>query len=133
MNYELSEESEAELDALEKYLALIEREAKASKKVRDERAELDRKVYEKYGELDEDEVKTLVVDDKWMRTLDAAVRSELERIAQNLTGRIKTLAERYEMPLPQLDAGAKDLTAKVDGHLEKMGFSLRVAALFAID
>lgn len=117
------EESKAELDALEKYLALIEREAKASKKVRDARAELDRKVSEKYGELDEDEVKTLVVDDKWFGTLDDAIRSELERIAQKLTGRIKTLAERYETPLPQLDAGAKDLTAKVDAHLDKMGFA----------
>jgi type I restriction enzyme M protein len=120
------EESKAELDTLEKYLALIEGEVKASKKVRDGRAELDRKVSETYGELDEDEVKTLVVDDKWMRTLDAAVRSELERIAQNLTGRIKTLAERYEMPLPQLDARTKDLTAKVDAHLEKMGFAFEL-------
>lgn len=120
------EDVRAELDALEKYLALIEREAKASKKVRDARAELDRKVYEKYGELTEDEVKTLVIDDKWMHTLDAAVRTELERIAQNLTGRIKTLAERYETPLSQLDAGAKDLTAKVEAHLDKMGFAFKL-------
>jgi type I restriction enzyme M protein len=117
------EESMAELNALESYLALIEREAKAGKKVKVARAELDRKVYETYGELDDDEVKTLVVDDKWMTMLDAAVRLELERVAQNLTGRIKTLAERYEMPLPQLAAGAEDLTAKVEAHLDKMGFA----------
>lgn len=118
------EESKAESDALEKYLALIEREAKASKKVRDARAELDRKVSEKYGELDEDEVKTLVVDDKWMQTLDAAMKSELERIAQSLTGRVKTLATRYEMPLPQVALGAEELTAKVEAHLKKMGFAV---------
>ena len=117
------EEVRKELDALEKYLALVEREAKAGKKFRDARAELDRKVYEKYHELDEDEVKTLVVDDKWMRTLDNAVRSELERIAQNLTGRIKSLAERYETPLPQVAAGTEELTARVEAHLARMGFS----------
>lgn len=91
-------------------------------KAKDAGVELDRKVYEKYGKLSETEVKTLVVDDKWMQTLDAAVKSELERIAQNLTGRIKTLAERYEMPLPQLAGNAEELTARVDTHLEKMGF-----------
>jgi len=117
------EDVRAELNALENYLALVEREAKAGKKVREAKAELDRKVYDKYSELDEDEVKTLVVDDKWMQTLDAAVRSELERIAQNLTGRIKTLAERYETPLPQVAAGAEELTARVDAHLARMGFS----------
>lgn len=116
------EDARAELDALEKYLALVEGEAKAGKKVRDARAELDRKVSEKYDELDEDEVKTLVVDDKWFGTLDAAVRAELERIAQNLTGRIKTLAERYETPLPQLAAAAEELSAQVEAHLDRMGF-----------
>lgn len=123
------DESMAELAALEKYLGLIEREAKAGKQVRDARAELDRKVYEKYGKLDENEVKTLVVDDKWFETLDAAVRSELERIAQNLTGRIRTLAERYERPLPQLAVAAEELTAKVEGHLDRMGFSAHALVL----
>jgi type I restriction enzyme M protein len=126
-----NDESKAELDALEMYLGLIEGEAKAGKKVRDARAELDRKVSEKYSELDADEVKTLVVDDKWFETLDAAVRSELERIAQNLTGRIRTLAERYETPLPQLDAEAKELTARVDEHLDRMGFAFELQSVAA--
>ncbi len=86
---------------------------------------------EKYGELDEDEVKTLVVDDKWFGTLDAAVRAELERIAQNLTGRIKTLAERYETPLPQLAAAAEELAAKVEAHLDRMGFAFELQSIAA--
>lgn len=125
------EESKAELDALENYLSLIEHEAKASKKVKNAKAELDGKVYKKYGELDDDEVKTLVVDDKWMQTLDAGVRSELERIVQNLTGRIKTLAERYETPLPQLAAAAEELTAKVEAHLDRMGFAFELQSIAA--
>ena len=56
----------------------------------------------KYGKLTEDEIKTLVVDDKWLAALAAAVQGELDRVSQALTGRIRQLAERYATPLPQL-------------------------------
>ncbi len=112
----------AELDVLHDYLRLIDAEAAATKKVKDARLALDRKVLAKYGELDEEEVKTLVVDDKWMATIESAVKSEMERISQNLTRRIRTLAERYAVPLPELTIEAEDLTAKVNAHLNKMGF-----------
>ena len=52
------------------------------------------------------------------------MRSELERIARNLAGRIKTLAMRYEAPLPQIAAGAENVAARVNHHLEKMGFTV---------
>lgn len=38
------------------------------------------------------------------------------------TGRIRQLAERYATPLPQLTGEVAALAARVDGHLEKMGF-----------
>jgi type I restriction enzyme M protein len=47
----------------------------------------------------------------------------MERISQNLTRRIKTLAMRYAAPLSELAAGAEDLTAKVNAHLAKMSFA----------
>lgn len=40
---------------------------------------------QKYPELSEDEIKTLVVDDKWMAVLDAAIHGEMDRISQTLT------------------------------------------------
>ena len=73
--------------------------------------------------LTEDEIKTLVVDDKWMPTLRQAIASEMDRISQRLTQRIKELAERYEMPLPELDREVEELTAKVEGHLKRMGLA----------
>jgi hypothetical protein len=54
------------------------------------------------GKLSEAEIKTLVVDDKWLSALGAAVQSELDRVSQALAGRIRQLAERYAAPLPQL-------------------------------
>ena len=75
----------------------------------------------KYPTLTEDEIKTLVVDDKWLATLAAAVQGELDRVSQTLTGRIRQLAERYATPLPQLTDEVATLAARVDEHLKKMG------------
>ena len=69
------------------------------------------------------EVKTLVVEDKWLATLAGAVSGEMDRISQALTQRVKELAERYETPLPQAAAKVTELEQKVNQHLEKMGFS----------
>ncbi|MGI9210918.1 MAG: type I restriction-modification system subunit M N-terminal domain-containing protein [Methylococcaceae bacterium] len=71
--------------------------------------------------LSDAEIKTLVIDDKWMMLLSAAVQGELDRVSQTLTGRIRQLAERYATPLPQLTQELATLSARVDEHLKKMG------------
>lgn len=45
-----------------------------------------------------------MVDDKWMASIERSVKTEMERISQRLTQRIKELAERYETPLPKQTA-----------------------------
>jgi type I restriction enzyme M protein len=47
----------------------------------------------------------------------------MERVSQSLTQRVKELAERYETPVLQLNSRVNELEAKVNRHLEKMGFS----------
>ncbi|MCW5550886.1 MAG: N-6 DNA methylase [Verrucomicrobiae bacterium] len=110
-----------ERKALNDYLALAEKEATASDKLGEAQDMLTAKVAAQYGKLGEDEIKTLVVEDKWLATLAAAVRGELDRVSQTLTGRIRQLAERYAMPLPQLTEEVDALAARVKGHLKKMG------------
>ena len=46
------------------------------------------------------------------------------RISQRLARRIKELAERYDSPMPAMNAQVDELEMKVNGHLEKMGFEL---------
>jgi type I restriction enzyme M protein len=110
-----------ERKVLKDYLALLEKEAEANDRVKDAQKELEAKVAAKYGKLTEDEIKTLVVDDKWLATVAAALQSELDRVSQALTGRIRQLAERYAAPLPQITTEVETLAARVDGHLKKMG------------
>ena len=73
--------------------------------------------------LGEDEIKTLVVDDKWIAALDALIHGEMDRVSQALTTRIKELAERYETSLPHMANHVTELEAKVNAHLAKMGFA----------
>jgi type I restriction enzyme M protein len=120
---EVADDADAsdERKVLKDYSALIEEEAAANKKVKEAVKALDTKVEAKYGKLSKDEIKILVVDDKWMGTLSAVVQSELNRVSQALTGRIKQLAQRYATPLPKLTEEAELLAARVNAHLTKMG------------
>ena len=117
-------EAADERKLLNAYLALIEQESAANKKIKDAQKLLDAKVAAQYAKLSIEDIKTLVVDDKWLTTLAADVQTELDRVSQALTGRIKQLAERYAEPLPQLAADVAVLNAKVEAHLKMMGFQL---------
>jgi len=109
---------------LNAYLALIEQESAANRQVKDAQKQLDAKVAAQYAKLSIEDIKTLVVDDKWLTTLAADVQTELDRVSQALTSRIKQLAERYAEPLPQLAADVAALSARVEAHLKQMGFQL---------
>jgi type I restriction enzyme M protein len=117
------EDSADELKILKEYLKLLEQEAKASKKVREAQAVLEKKLLDKYKALTVDEIKTLVVEDKWLAKLEQDVQDEIQRVNQRLTGRIKELVERYESTLPALKTKVDDLEKSVNAHLAKMGFS----------
>jgi type I restriction enzyme M protein len=115
-------EAFAKLEVLQSYLNLVEKESKVKDKIKKALAGLDKKVIERYKTLTEDEIKQLVVDDKWMTVLERNVKTEMERISQRLTQRIKELAERYETTLPQQTTEVAELESKVNAHLQKMGF-----------
>ena len=106
---------------LEAYAGLLGQQTKAKAKRRAAQKELDEKLDAKYPMLTEAEIKTLVVDDKWMARISATVQSELDRVSQTLSGRIRQLAERYATPLPTLAEEVHALAARVDEHLTKMG------------
>ena len=114
---------EDERAALEQYLALADQESDASKKAKDAAKKLDDDVAKKYAKLTVDEIKELVVDDKWLTCVRESVHGELDRASQTLTTRVRDLAERYASPLPVLSQGVEELTNRVAAHLKKMGAS----------
>jgi type I restriction enzyme M protein len=109
-----------EIAVLKRWVDLAEQEATLKRAVKDQDAAVDALAFAKYPKLTEPEIKTLVVDDKWMGRLSAAVQHELDRVSQTLTGRIRELAERYATPLPKLTDEVATLAVGVDEHLKKM-------------
>ena len=100
---ESKDDQDAEEAALlNAWLDLSNREADLKRALKDAEADLDTKALAKYPTLTETEIQTLVVEDKWLATLDTAIHDEMDRISQALTQRVKELAERYEIPVPQL-------------------------------
>jgi type I restriction enzyme M protein len=110
-----------EAAVLQQWLKLTAEESELKRALREAEEFLDQLALAKYPSLTEDEIKTLVVDDKWLAPLSTSIQGELDRVSQTLTGRIRQLAERYASPLPQLTDEIATLAAKVDGHLKKMG------------
>lgn len=112
-----------EAKALGEWLKLAEREKELKKDIRDAEAALDDLAYKRYPKLTLDELKALVVDDKWMGSLEARIAGETARVAQGLTKRVKELGERYTAPLPSLTGRVTALEGKVAAHLKQMGFA----------
>ncbi|MGH8476300.1 MAG: hypothetical protein ACRER2_11120, partial [Methylococcales bacterium] len=117
------EPASSEHEVLQNWLVLNKRETDLKKKLKEAEANLDTKAYARYATLTETEIKTLVVDDKWLAALDAAIHGEMDRISQALTRRVKELAERYDTPIPEMAGRVAEQEAKVNRHLERMGFA----------
>ena len=117
-------ESDEERDAIEQCRTLIEADAEAAMAVKEAQARLDEQVLARYGALTEAEIKTLAVEDKWLTNIGGAIEGEVQRLTQQLAGRVKELEERYARPLPELERAVEVLGDKVEGHLKRMGLSL---------
>ncbi len=111
-------EAKDELEVLQQYLKLFDMQTKMKKKVTDAQGALDKAVFAKYPELTEKEIKILVVDDKWQATLEGNIKAEIERVRQQLAGRVKVLDERYAETLPELEMEVENWANKVEEDLQ---------------
>ena len=113
-----------EIKALQYATKLYNAEAAAKKAAKDAQGELDLATLTKYGDLTEDDIKTLVLDDKWRATVVQRVADEVEALTLDLVARIQQLGERYAETVNNLDTQLEKLEAKVEQHLADMGVKL---------
>ncbi len=111
-----------EVGILSHWLELDVKQTELKSSIKKAEEELDKLAYEKYPKLTTIEIKTVVIDFKWLPTIELTLKTEMNRISQQLAGRIKELVDRYEMPLPAIDKHVKELEEKVNAHMSKMGF-----------
>ena len=121
MTLQETQDDDGERDALTHCLSLLDAKSKADKAVKDAQLALDTEVLAHYVTLTEDEIKVLVVKDKWIASVQSAIADEVQRLTQALTARVQELEERYTEPLPDLVSEVDEFSAKVEEHLKKMG------------
>jgi len=83
-----------EIAVLREWQKLSAEEGGLKKQLKEAEAALDAKAYTQYPKLGQAEVKALVVDYKWLAALEASIHGEMDRLSQQLTTRVKELAER---------------------------------------
>ena len=122
---EIENDAEAREEAavLRRWLELSEAEAALKRNVKELDAILDQLAYDKYPRLTEADVKSLVVDDKWMAHLSMTLREDVDQVSRTLAERVRELAERYSTPLPALAHELTVLAERVDAHLLSMGWT----------
>jgi type I restriction enzyme M protein len=110
-----------EIKALKHLIEFYDAEAEAKKGVKEAQAELDLAVLKEYGNLTEDDVKSLVLDDKWCTAVKGRIAGEVNSLTLALVARIQELGERYAETTEELTIELAKLETKVAGHLADMG------------
>lgn len=115
------EESVVNLEIAYQYQSLAADETKINAEIKETENALYLLLIEKYPIIQLEEIKALIVDDKWLATLQRNIITEIERVTQKMANRVKELEERYSIPLPTLTKSVDTLSDKVAGHLKVMG------------
>jgi type I restriction enzyme M protein len=109
-----------EIAALKRVQTLFDAEAEVKKSLKEHQEALDLAAFKQYVRLSEEDIKILIVQDKWLASLQTQIQAEIERVTQQLANRVKELEERYAEPLPAITQSVDVLSDKVAGHLKAM-------------
>ena len=86
------------------------------------RFEQEAKERAKYPTLTDDEIIELLVNQKWYGAIVKGIEQLYRSVSHGIAARITELAERYEHTMLELENEAADYSARVNGHLHRMGF-----------
>ena len=114
--------TDEEYQVLKIYLDLTDKVQKYTKIVKELNIALDEAEKDKYAELTIDEVKELLVNQKWYYTIFDGISELYSATSHNMANRISELANRYADTLPSIEKEVEEYEAKVKSHLERMGF-----------
>ncbi|MDW9362527.1 SAM-dependent DNA methyltransferase [Sinorhizobium meliloti] len=116
-----AETDEAKL--LKQASKLLAAEATAKKAAKEAEEALTAATLRKYPELTEEEIRALVVEEKWLTDIAGLIEAEIEARTEQLTARVRVLTERYGHTLPEVSVQIAELEAKVANHLARMGLA----------
>ena len=116
--------SNDELAILQQWLDLSAEKDELNKTIKQKRIELTSAVVKKYAALTEDEIKTLVVERKWLASIISGCEALMQNVTHQIASDVTALAERYEVTLGATESHVKDLEQEVLQSLKEMGFTI---------
>ena len=116
--------TEEEYKILSRYIELESSIKQQKKSINELKKKLDENCRARYASFTDEEIKDLLVNRKWYKTLEDGIQNLYVTVANQLTRRITELYERYESTLPELTKELEEEEKEVAAHLNEMGFEL---------
>lgn len=112
------------LELYHSYINLNNELTKAKAEAKKYTTNLTSAVVKKYPTLTEDEIKDMVVNDKWHTFIVTESINEAWRVTFTIEAQVAALADRYARRLADIDFSVRSLEERVNSHLAQMGFEL---------
>ncbi len=112
-----------EEDILNQWIENSKKLKELKKDLKDNNSKLDKLVLDKFSKLNQNEIKDIVINDKWKPNLKKKILNISNETKQFLIRRLYELLDRYEKTLPELQHETSDLENKIKKNLKEMGYS----------
>ncbi len=102
-------------------LELLEAKNKALKMKNKAHEELELKAFHQYKNLEINEIKDLIIKDKWLNSLKNALENKIQKRINALISALNEIISSYSNSLLELDKEVKESESKVLEHLKDLG------------
>ena len=112
-----------ELNVLQEYVKALDTEADYKRALKQAETDLDTMLENKYPQLTIEEIKHLLIEEKWFASIYNGIDAIHSKVSHQLSKRVTELVERYEYTLKECEDEVEAYEVKVKSHLERMGFT----------
>ncbi|MDO5760278.1 MAG: type I restriction-modification system subunit M [Bacteroidota bacterium] len=111
---------------IKEFVKLLDVKDKQNKLIKEKEKKLVENIFDKYNYLQQhtDELKDVVIDNKWLKEITSSFTDIVQKQEQNLTNEISSLYKRYDQTLSQAEQEVSLYENKVISHLKEMGFEI---------
>ena len=117
-------DDKTDYDLLIKYKNCIDGRKEKATELKNKEKELEDLVFKKYDKLTIDEIKELLINKKWLDSIEKGLTEYYQTLSEKLTEGIETIVDRYEETLIDIEAKLKSDEKLVLKDLKTMGFEM---------
>lgn len=117
-------DDKTDYDLLIKYKNCIDGRKEKATELKNKEKEMEDLVFKKYDKLTTDEIKELLINKKWLDSIEKGLTEYYQTLSEKLTEGIETIVDRYEETLIDIEAKLKNDEKLVLKDLKTMGFEM---------